>query len=92
MGGLGSSRHGCAASGRPLPTGWNWGITRWPLGRTKQGHQAKGGAPMVDSGIERAWVASLIADPSRHDLSTVSLQDLGDPHARAAFEAFANVP
>jgi len=46
---------------------------------------------MVDSGIERAWVAALIADPSRHDSSTVSLQDLGDPHAQAAFEAFANV-
>lgn len=46
---------------------------------------------MVDNGIERAWVAALIADPSRHDSSTVSLQDLGDPHARAAFEAFANV-
>lgn len=48
-------------------------------------------APMVDNGIERAWVAALIAHPSRHDSSMVSLQDLGDPHARAAFEAFANV-
>jgi putative DNA primase/helicase len=46
---------------------------------------------MFDSGIERAWLAALIADPSWHDSSTVSLQDLGDPHARAAFEAFANV-
>ncbi len=46
---------------------------------------------MVDRGIERAWVAAFIADPSRHDSSTVSLQDLGDPHAWAAFEAFANV-
>jgi putative DNA primase/helicase len=47
---------------------------------------------LFDPQLERLFVAALIQDPRRHNLHDIALQDLQDPHAARAFEAFTNVP
>ena len=46
--------------------------------------------PLIDTQLERMFVAALIGQPDAHDLVEVCLTDLADLHAQAAFEAFAN--
>lgn len=46
---------------------------------------------LFDSDLEQLFVAAVIAVPSRHDLIDVTITDLADYNARAAYQAFANV-
>lgn len=46
--------------------------------------------PLIDTQLERMFVAALIASPADHDLVDVGVADLADFQARAAYEAFGN--
>ncbi len=46
--------------------------------------------PLIDTQLERMFVAALIREPSVHSQVELGVDDLADMHAQSAYEAFAN--